>query len=104
MIGFQHILASAAIMERMKTSAACILLSLLLTAPAYAKSSTAERLETIIRVQPGGTLHVTETLVMTFESGSFKELDRHLSGRRNDGVEVLEVSMDGRRIALGDNP
>lgn len=87
----------------MKT-AGCLALTLVLSVPAYAKTSTAERFDAVVRVQPGGTLDVTETLVMRFESGTFKELTRQLAGRRNDGVAVLEVWMDGRRIAIGDGP
>jgi hypothetical protein len=88
----------------MKTIAGCLGLTLLLGIPAEARTSVAERFDMVLRVQHGGALEVTETLVMRFESGTFKELSRAIGGRRNDGVEVLDVWMDGRRIAIGDNP
>ena len=97
-------LSSGAIMNLMKTVAGCLGLVLLLGIPAEARTSVAERFDTVLRVQRGGALEVTETLVMRFESGTFKELSRSLGGRKNDGVEVLDVWMDGRRIAIGDNP
>jgi len=88
----------------MKTATACAALTLLLAMPAHAKTSTAERFDAVVRVQPGGTLDVTETMVFRFESGTFKDVVRVLPTRRNDGVEVIEVWMDGRRIAIGKAP
>ena len=36
-----------------------------------AKSYTAERFDSLIRVLPGGAIEVTETIVFTFEDGTF---------------------------------
>jgi hypothetical protein len=91
-------------MEHMKTATACAALTLLLAIPAHAKTSTAERFDTLVRVQPGGALDVTETIVFRFESGTFRDVVRVLPARRNNGVEVTEVWMDGRRIAIGEGP
>jgi hypothetical protein len=55
-------------------------------------------------VQPGGTLEVTETIVFRFERGTFDDVVRVLPTRGNDGVSVLEVWMDGRRLAIGNAP
>jgi hypothetical protein len=55
-------------------------------------------------VQPGGTLDVTETIVFRFERGTFDDVLRVLPTRGHDGVSVLEVWMNGRRIAIGNAP
>src|SRR5687768_9033729 len=85
----------------MKTAAVSIGLTVLLSASAFAKTSTAERFDAIVRVQPGGSLDVTETTVLRFDDGTFTEHTRQLPTRGTDGIEVRELSMDGRPVAIG---
>lgn len=66
-----------------------------------AKSYTAERFDSLIRVLPGGAIEVTETLVFTFEDGTFTYVFRELPTRRTDGIEVLSARMDERDLPFG---
>ena len=68
-------------------------------ASALAKTPTAERLDALVRVLPGGTLDVTETIV--FRADESAELVRELPRRRHDGIEILELSMNGEPAASG---
>jgi hypothetical protein len=69
--------------------------------PAAAKSYSAERFDAIVRVLPGGTLDVTETVVFRFEDGTFSEVFREVPRRRTDGIEIVRAEMDGQRLPFG---
>jgi hypothetical protein len=73
-------------------------------APAAAKSYTAERFDARIRLLPGGTIEVTETVTFRFEEGTFEHVYREISSRRTDGIEVVSAEMDGQRMPFGKKP
>ena len=80
------------------------LLALAIAAPAAAaaKSYSAERYDSKVRVLDAGTIEVVETVVFRFEGGPFKEVFRELPRRRTDGIEIVGAEMDGRRLSVGD--
>jgi hypothetical protein len=68
---------------------------------AAAKSYSADRFDATVRVLPGGTLDVTETVVFRFESGTFREVFREIPVRRTDGIEVVRAEMEGEPLPFG---
>ena len=70
-------------------------------AAAEAKSYSAQRFDSLIRVTPGGAIEVTETVTFRFESGTFDHVFREIPKRRTDGIEILGASMDGRPFPFG---
>jgi Predicted membrane protein (DUF2207) len=70
-------------------------------APATAKSYSAERFDSTIRILPDGALEVTETVVFRFEDGTFTYVVRDLPTRRTDGIEIVSAEMDGRQMPFG---
>ena len=68
---------------------------------AEAKSLKAERFDAAIRVLPGGSLEVAETIVIRFLSGSFDDVTREIPAARTDGVEVIDATIDGRLVPFG---
>lgn len=72
--------------------------------PAAAKSYTAERLESVVRLLPDGALDVVETIVFRFEDGTFRQVFREIPTRRTDGVTVTAAEMGGRRLPWGSEP
>ena len=78
------------------------LLALMVAAPAAAaKTYSAERFDTRIRILQDGALEVVETVVFRFEGGTFEHVFRDLSRRRTDGLEVVSAEMDGRELPFG---
>ena len=75
-------------------------LALSIAPEAAAKSYTAARFDSAIRILPNGSLEVVETVVFRFE-GEFKYVYRELSRRRTDDIEVVSAGMDGRMLAFG---
>lgn len=69
---------------------------------AAAKSYSAERLDSVVRVLPDGSLDVTETLVLRFTEGTFREVFREVPARRTDGVTIVRAEMDGEVMPFGD--
>ena len=67
----------------------------------HAKSYSADRFDSVIRVLPGGAIEVTETVVFRFEDGTFSHVFRELPIRRTDGIEVVSAGMDERELPLG---
>ncbi|MEO7273742.1 MAG: DUF2207 domain-containing protein [Vicinamibacterales bacterium] len=84
------------------STVAAVLLLALTASPADAMSYFAERFDALIRVLPGGSLEVTETVAFRFESGTFDHVYRELPARRTDGIEVVSASMDGRPFPVGE--
>jgi hypothetical protein len=70
-------------------------------APVDAKSYSAERFDSFIRVLPDGAIEVTETVVFRFEDGTFTYVVRDIPTRRTDGIEILSAEMDGRQVPFG---
>jgi hypothetical protein len=70
---------------------------------AGAKTYSADRFDSRIEVQPGGTLRVTETVVFRFDGGPFKEVFRVVRSRNTDGLEFVSASMDGAPLPQGRN-
>ena len=70
-------------------------------APASAKSYSADRFDSTIRVLPDGTLDVTETVVFRFDDGTFREVYREIPKRRTDGIEIVRATMQGRTLPFG---
>jgi len=79
-----------------------LLLVLTVAAPVAAKSYSAERFDSRIRVLPGGAIEVVETVVFRFEEGTFEHVFREISTRRTDGIEIVSAAMDGRTLAFGE--
>jgi hypothetical protein len=77
---------------------------LLVVAPAVvqAKEYTAERFDSRIEVLKGGSLRVTETIVVRFEKGTFTFFFRTVPTRLTDGVEFVAAAMDGRPLPQGE--
>jgi hypothetical protein len=88
----------------MRTPTALLLL-LLLTAGATAEAKTysAERYDSRIRVLTDGSLEVVETVVFRFEDGAFTYVFREIPRRRTDAIEIVSASMDGRQLPFGTN-
>ncbi len=81
-----------------------ILISLV-AAPALADGQySADRYDSRIEVADGGTIRVTETIVIRFESGSFTQFFRAIPVRMTDGLEIVSASMDDQPMARGNGP
>jgi len=72
-----------------------------IAASADAKSYSARRFESDIRVREGGALEVTETVVFSFENGTFDHVFREIPTRRTDGITFVAAAMDGRDFPVG---
>jgi hypothetical protein len=72
--------------------------------PAVAKTYSADRFDVAIRLLPGGSMDVTETVVFRFEEGTFHSVHREIPQRRTDGIQVVRATMDGRELPFGDAP
>jgi len=79
-----------------------LLVSAVLTTPAWAKEYRADRFDAAIEVLPGGDLRITETIVFRFIEGTFREVFRTIPTRRTDGVEFVSASLDGAILPQGD--
>jgi hypothetical protein len=82
---------------------ACILF-LACASPAAAKSYSADRFDSTVRVLPDGTLDVTETVVFRFQDGTFREVFREIPARRTDGIDVIRAGMQGEPLPFGTEP
>ncbi len=82
----------------------CAAALLVFAAPAHAKSYSADRFDSHIRVLPNGSIEVTETVVFRFESGTFSQVFRDIPKRRTDRVEVIRGTLDERTLPFGDGP
>jgi hypothetical protein len=71
---------------------------------AEAKTYTADRFDSMIRVLPGGDLEVVETIVFRFQEGEFTYVFRELPTRRTDGIEIISAQMDDREMPRGEGP
>ena len=78
-------------------------LALSIVPEAAAKSYTATRFDSAIRILPNGSLEVVETVVFRFD-GEFTYVYRNLSRRRTDDIEVVSAEMDGRMLPFGTEP
>lgn len=79
-------------------SLAALLLVVLSAAAAEAKEYRAERFDSRVRVNADGSLHVTETVVFRFDSGTFTHVFRQIPARRTDGIDILSARIDGRAV------
>jgi Predicted membrane protein (DUF2207) len=75
-------------------------LALSIVPEAAAKTYTAERFDSRIRILPNGAIEVVETVVFRFE-GQFKYVYRELSRRHTDDIEIVSAEMDGRTLSFG---
>ena len=75
-------------------------LALSIVPEAAAKTYSAERFDSRIRILPNGAIEVVETVVFRFE-GEFKYVYRELSRRRTDDIEIVSAEMDGRTLPFG---
>lgn len=80
------------------------ILVVLAPALAHAKEYTAEKFDSRIEVLEGGSLRVTETIVVRFDDGSFTFFFRTVPTRRTDGVDFINASMDGQVFPAGERP
>jgi hypothetical protein len=72
--------------------------------PAQAKSYSAERFDSHIRILAGGAVEVTETVVFRFVDGPFTFVFREIPKRGTDSIEVVRATMDGRALPTGNQP
>jgi len=82
-----------------------LLLALVLAiapAAAHAKDYTAEKFDSRVEVLKGGSVRVTETIVLRFEEGTFTFFYRTIPTRRTDGVDFVSASMDGQVFPVGE--
>jgi uncharacterized membrane protein YuzA (DUF378 family) len=78
---------------------------MLTAAPAMgAGRYSADRYDSRVEVQPNGSIRVTETISIRFETGSFSQFYRAIPRRMNDGIEIVSASMDGTPMPTGDGP
>lgn len=82
----------------------CLLLTLAASVCAASREYRAERLDVAITVLPGGDLEVSETTTFDFQSGTFEKVWREIPGRRTDGIEIIDATMDDVRFATGEGP
>jgi hypothetical protein len=82
----------------------CVVLLAAFTGVADAKEYSAERFDARIEVLRGGTLHVTERVLVRFEDGTFRQFYREIPSRLTDGLEVVSASMDDTVFPEGDGP
>ena len=73
-------------------------------AVAHAKDYTAERFDSRIEVMKGGSLRVTETIVIRFETGTFSFFYRTMPTSLTDGMDFVSATMDGRAFPVGEDP
>src|SRR5262245_37264484 len=82
-----------------------VVLVVLAARPAMAAGRySADRYDLRIELLQGGTLRVTETISIRFETGSFSQFYRAIPRRMNDGIEIVSASMDGAQMAHGSEP
>jgi predicted membrane protein DUF2207 len=93
-----------AAMVHLRALVAALILLVAAAAPADAKSYSAERFDSHVRLLEAGAIEVTETVVFRFEDGTFQYVFREISTRRTDGVDVVRAEMDGRGFPFGDGP
>ncbi len=75
-----------------------------MAAPATAaKDYRAARYDVTLRVEPGGSMIVTERIRFVFGDDTFTRVFRGLPKRRIDRLTITDVSMDGRRFTRGDD-
>jgi hypothetical protein len=77
---------------------------LLLGGAAEAKTYSAERFDSYIRMLADGAIEVTETVVFRFDDGTFTYVFREIPRRRTNGIEILQATMDGRELPVGTEP
>jgi hypothetical protein len=82
----------------------CAAVLLVTAATAQAKSYSADRFDSHIRVLPNGSIEVTETVVFRFESGTFSQVFRDIPRRRTDRIEVIRGTLDERTMQFGTDP
>jgi hypothetical protein len=82
----------------------CIVLMASVAGAADAKDYSAERFDARIEVLRGGTIRVTEEVLVRFENGSFTQFYREIPSGRTDGLEIVSASMDGVALPPGDGP
>src|SRR5262245_48579061 len=82
-----------------------VVLIVLVARPAVAAGRySADRYDSRIEVLQGGTLRVTESIIIRFETGSFSQFYRAIPRRMNDGIEIISASMDGTPLSRGTDP
>ena len=84
--------------------AICALLLAVLAGPADAKDYSAERFDSRVEALHGGTLRVTETVRLRFETGTFTQYYREIPSRLTDGIEIVSAAMDGTVLPPGEGP
>jgi len=71
---------------------------------AAAREYSAQRFDVAITVLPGGDLEVAESITFDFQSGRFEKVWREIPGRRTDGIEIINATMDDAAFPIGDGP
>ncbi|AZI44178.1 DUF2207 domain-containing protein [Deinococcus psychrotolerans] len=74
------------------------------TAQNVKKTYSAERFDSAIQVERGGSLLITETTTFNFAGGPFTFVFRELPLGKTDGLSVLSASVDGLVYPIGNQP
>jgi uncharacterized protein (TIGR04222 family) len=91
--------------RRILLTLSILVISLLLTTPAFAaKSYYAERFDVQVDLQEDGSALITETVEFQFSGDPFTFVFREISARNTDGLTFLEASMDGNTMPQGTQP
>jgi len=81
-----------------------VLVAIVAAPASAAKDYRAERFHARIVVEPNGSIVVTETIRFVFGADSFTYVYRELTGRKTDGLMILEATMDGQPVTQGKDP
>lgn len=84
--------------------ASVLLVTMVSPAAAASRQYVAQRFDAAIRVTPGGDLEVRETVTFDFQAGTFEKVWREIPGRRTDGIEILDATMDDVPVTQGRGP
>jgi predicted membrane protein DUF2207 len=82
----------------------CSVVLALLAGRADAKDYYAERFDAHVEAQRGGTIRVTETVLLHFRGGAFTQFHRQVPTRRTDGIEIVSAELDGVPLPRGTAP
>jgi uncharacterized membrane protein YgcG len=86
---------------RIGRSALCVMILILLTAPAFPRSYKAARFDVALVVEPGGNLEITEAIDFEFTDGPFTYASREIPLEGSDGLEGFHGFLDGHELRVG---
>jgi len=82
----------------------CLLFLLPATGAAQDKSYRAESFNVAVQIEEDGSLLVREEIVFSFSGEPFTFVFRELLTEQTDGIEIVDVAIDGRSLSPGTGP